>query len=767
MSAIKSVNSIITIIIGSILIAGISILVIYINISSYNIVKNISINSIEVTNKKLLSSVEDMIDSNFNMIKIPAQSGQAQHTIEVDPHFMDSHILSLLKQYNGLNSIFILNSNGTVVAGFNSDGSKLSGNYSDKKYFKDVMDGKDAIGSNVTRSKIPGKQVFIIASPVFGNSKKIIGTIAVSVDWLYYVNNHVLNFTVGDNGYSFILDSNGRFIAHPNKDLSLTNAKSNKFVQDILKKKNGVINYTFDGKKKIVIFNTIERTGWTICISASVSDLTEKATQQRNILISGASGIFIILLGSIMLMTRKIIINPVRNIMNYSDKVANGDFKSKLEGEFRYELLDLAKNFQKTTDALKNRLGFADGVLKGLTFPVIVTDTNVKLIYTNNAMLRLLGIPGSANDYIGVDAAEFFYGDRNKRTVNHKCIEEKANAIGIETEFTFKNGNHHFLRIDASLIHDLDDNIVGTITLVIDLTEIKNQKNMIEKQRDTVTGIAHSANIIADSLSTSTEKISTQVKHASQGADQQAQRVSETALAMEQMNTAVLEVARNAGGASQTSSSARLKADQGAEVVNKVVRGINELHEQAMALKDGMANLGSQAQSIGQIMTVISDIADQTNLLALNAAIEAARAGESGRGFAVVADEVRKLAEKTMQATHEVGKAIQSIQDGTSKNIVRVNTTVDTIKTTTVLAHDSGEALAEIVALVEQAADQAHSIAAAAEEQSSTSDEVNRAVEQINAISTETSAAMAQSAGAVMDIATQALELKRLIAQID
>ena len=61
-----------------------------------------------------------------------------------------------------------------------------------------------------------------------------------------------------------------------------------------------------------------------------------------------------------------------------------------------------------------------------------------------------------------------------------------------------------------------------------------------------------------------------------------------------------------------------------------------------------MTRLGQQADSIGHILSVISDIADQTNLLALNAAIEAARAGDAGRGFAVVADEVRKLAEKTM-----------------------------------------------------------------------------------------------------------------------
>ena len=96
-----------------------------------------------------------------------------------------------------------------------------------------------------------------------------------------------------------------------------------------------------------------------------------------------------------------------------------------------------------------------------------------------------------------------------------------------------------------------------------------------------------------------------------------------------------------------------------------------------------------------------------------------------------------------MQATREVGSAIEGIQSGTTQNIAQVNDTVNTIEHTTELAGTSGAALSEIVVLVDQAADQAHSIATAAEEQSSTSDEINKAVEQINTISAETSSAMA------------------------
>ncbi len=271
---------------------------------------------------------------------------------------------------------------------------------------------------------------------------------------------------------------------------------------------------------------------------------------------------------------------------------------------------------------------------------------------------------------------------------------------------------------------------------------------------------------VAEITTAASEELSAQIEQSSKGAEQQAHRVTETATAMEEMNATVLEVAKNASDAAGISNSAREKAQEGAAIVGKVVKGIGDVQKQSLELKNDMAKLGSQAESIGQIIAVISDIADQTNLLALNAAIEAARAGEAGRGFAVVADEVRKLAEKTMSATKEVGDAIRGIQDGTYRNMANVDRSVETIGEATGLANQSGEALNSIVHLVERTADQVRAIAAASEEQSATSEEINRSIEDVNVISNETADAMGQAAQAVMELARQSQELKTLIGEM-
>jgi methyl-accepting chemotaxis protein len=279
-------------------------------------------------------------------------------------------------------------------------------------------------------------------------------------------------------------------------------------------------------------------------------------------------------------------------------------------------------------------------------------------------------------------------------------------------------------------------------------------------------GMLHAADSlegVVEIVTSASEELAAQVEQSSRGAEQQAQRIGETATAMEQMNATVLEVARNASQAADTSGQARSKAEEGSKRVAQVVESIGEVQRHAMGLKTDMTTLGKQAEGIGQVMNVISDIADQTNLLALNAAIEAARAGEAGRGFAVVADEVRKLAEKTMTATKEVGDAISGIQGGTKRNIENVDLAVEKIDEATTMANHSGEALREIVTLVELATDQVRSIATASEEQSAASEQINRSIEEINRVSVETSEGMRQSALAVDELSNQSQVLKGLI----
>jgi methyl-accepting chemotaxis protein len=292
--------------------------------------------------------------------------------------------------------------------------------------------------------------------------------------------------------------------------------------------------------------------------------------------------------------------------------------------------------------------------------------------------------------------------------------------------------------------------------------EAKTMELLSKMQR-----VAGEASLIAEQVTSAAEELSAQADQVSRGADVQRDRTAQTATAMEEMNATVLEVARNSANSATSAAQAKEQALEGATVVKDAIKAISQVHALTTTLKQNMDQLGMQTTDIGKIMNVIEDIADQTNLLALNAAIEAARAGEAGRGFAVVADEVRKLAEKTMDATKEVGNAIQVIQRGAAANIKSVDAAAVAVDQATDLANRSGEALDHIVQFSDDTSGQVQSIATAAEEQSAASEEINRAVEDINLIASETVDGMNQSAEAITSLARLSNDLRQLIDEMN
>ena len=124
------------------------------------------------------------------------------------------------------------------------------------------------------------------------------------------------------------------------------------------------------------------------------------------------------------------------------------------------------------------------------------------------------------------------------------------------------------------------------------------------------------------------------------------------------------------GGLVVQTRRAALEVNRTAEEILDASREMaDEAATQAHALdtvSKKIKSLGDRSLEINQIVELIDEIAAQTNMLALNAAIEASRAGERGKGFAVVADEVRKLAERSSNATKDIGAFIETIQDATS-----------------------------------------------------------------------------------------------------
>ncbi|MDR1856974.1 MAG: methyl-accepting chemotaxis protein [Desulfovibrio sp.] len=428
-----------------------------------------------------------------------------------------------------------------------------------------------------------------------------------------------------------------------------------------------------------------------------------------------------------------------------ADRVSRGALDARgSEKDFRGGFATLVKGTNRIIDSFRT-------IVDNIPSPVMMMDGDRKVRYLNRVGQQHFG-----SEYDGKVCGQLFTRDDDGTPGDALAAAFQSKKTATAETVAHPRSGDMDIRYTAIPMMDANGGILSVLQLLTDQTAIKGQQRMMQE-------VAKDAGEISDRVAAASEELAAQVEQISKGAEVQRSRVEGTASAMTQMNTTVLEVAGNASMASKQSELSREKATEGAQLVNQVVDAINDVNQVSLALQGNMEELGKQAEAIGGVMGVISDIADQTNLLALNAAIEAARAGEAGRGFAVVADEVRKLAEKTMSATQEVGSNIRAIQQAARANVDAMGNAVKSVTDATELANRSGEALNEIVEMASANSSVVTSIATAAEEQSATSEEINKSLEEINRIVAETSDGMVQSSSAVRDLSRTAAELRKVM----
>jgi len=217
--------------------------------------------------------------------------------------------------------------------------------------------------------------------------------------------------------------------------------------------------------------------------------------------------------------------------------------------------------------------------------------------------------------------------------------------------------------------------------------------------------------------------------------EQQAASLEETAAALDQVTATVRQTAENAAEAQKATSVSRTMVGKSSAVANEAMTA--------------MERIDASSRQIGQIITVIDEIAFQTNLLALNAGVEAARAGEAGRGFAVVAQEVRALAQRSADAAKEIKTLVtessESVQSGVGL-VVRV-----------------GEELSSVVDHFGRIEDLVNTIASAAKQQAIGLAEINNTVGQMDQVTQQNAAMVEETTAASHSLTREAGELGALI----
>jgi methyl-accepting chemotaxis protein len=348
-------------------------------------------------------------------------------------------------------------------------------------------------------------------------------------------------------------------------------------------------------------------------------------------------------------------------------------------------------------------------------------------------------------------------------------IAAVASGAGIVVALVFSNAITKPLKRAVDISNQLAE---GDLTLDIESDGgaasgdetgqlLSAMKNMIYKLNETVSQVK----VTADSVAGASVQLKESSDQMTKSVTEQSEKAAQVATASTEMSQTVMDIARNAADIAASAKETAKTAKDGESIVGKSVQEVKAIADTVRESARIMATLGDRSKQIGDIVSVINEIADQTNLLALNAAIEAARAGEQGRGFAVVADEVRKLAERTAKATAEISGMIKAMQDEVFKAVSSMEEGTRRVETGVKFSTQAGEALGNIVGSVEQLQTMVQQIASATEEMSSVTETTNHDIEEISGIANDAMSTFSRISDSAATMAELSSNLQNVVSQ--
>ncbi|WP_341735766.1 methyl-accepting chemotaxis protein [Microcoleus sp. CAWBG640] len=276
-------------------------------------------------------------------------------------------------------------------------------------------------------------------------------------------------------------------------------------------------------------------------------------------------------------------------------------------------------------------------------------------------------------------------------------------------------------------------------------------------------GIARTIDRAISSIAISSSEIAATIEEQERMASQQAASVNQTTTTMDELGASSRATAQQVETAAMQAMQALNLAGGGTKAVAQTLEAMATLKTKVEDMQGQIMQLSEQTDRIGNISTLVSDLANQTNMLALNAAVEAVRAGDNGKGFGVVASEIRKLAERSKKSAAQINLLVADIQRAINSTVMVTEEGTKTVEFGVNIASETAAAFAGVANAINNVVMSSQQISLNAKQQAIAIEQVVEAMNSLNQAAAQTACGISQTKIGTKKLNEAALDLKAVV----
>jgi len=276
-------------------------------------------------------------------------------------------------------------------------------------------------------------------------------------------------------------------------------------------------------------------------------------------------------------------------------------------------------------------------------------------------------------------------------------------------------------------------------------------------------GIAATIDRAVSSIASSSTEIAATVEEQERIASQQAASVNQTTTTMDELGASSRATAQQIETAAIQAMQALNLAGGGTKAVEQTLEAMATLKTKVQDMQGQIMQLSEQTDRIGNISTLVSDLANKTNMLALNAAVEAVRAGEHGKGFGVVASEIRKLADRSKKSGTQINLLVADIQRAINSTVMVTDEGTKTVEAGVNIASETAAAFAGVANAINNVVLSSQQISLNAKQQTIAIEQVVQAMNSLNQAAAQTACGISQTRVGTQKLNEAVLDLKAIL----